>query len=160
MNPVPRWFLVAVALATVVVFAVALIEPSLYLQDNEGFVAHTHEPVHGWELFLMGPLGLTVNVFAWYANLFLPAALALLILRRFGWTLLVGVPGLALALSALKMREMIVDEAGHMARITSHGPGFYCWISACAMPVVAAAVLMILTIQDRRQPAAPGGEAA
>jgi len=145
MKPVPRPILVALALVTGGLHAVALMEPCLYLQDHAGFVAHTHDPVRGWVLFVLGPLGVTSNVFAWYANLFLPAALVLLILRKYGWAFGAGLPCLALALSSLGMREMILDEAGHMARVTSHGTGFYCWLAACALPSVAALVLLILT---------------
>jgi hypothetical protein len=94
----------------------------------------------GFGLLVCGWLGLFDGIVAWLANPLLLAAWILLLLRwpRGIWPLVFAVAALALALSFLRVDDLMVDEAGGRAMVTGYGPGYWVWMSSMLVACVAA----------------------
>jgi len=126
--------LATAAIAAIGCFVASLPLPCLWLEGDRSAMV-------GWVLLLWGPFGVLNGVIAWYANLLLPVMLVLLLRRKYRLVVLCGVPCLALALSTLAMRQMVVTERPDYATVIGYGPGFYLWLASLAIPPAAALAL-------------------
>ena len=92
-----------------------------------------HESPLGGELLLIGGLGLFVGYFSWLANPAYLLALVLGFVKHPRIAALVSVIGLALALSFLLQKKILINEAGHEALIVGYGWGYWLWLAALAV---------------------------
>lgn len=99
----------------------------------------------GFAVLIVGPLGVLVTQFAWFANPLFVLAVILMLLRQppsptLG--LIIAVPLTLLTLDALRW-DRIHGDNGH-AMILSYGSGYYLWFGvmlAAAAALVASAFL-------------------
>src|SRR6185295_18687688 len=83
--------------------------------------------------FLLGFVCLLFGMeyLAWYANPFIVLSGLLLLLDRPGWSAGFGAIAITFALSTFWIREIEINEAGHVGTVTGYGLGFYLWIGCC-----------------------------
>lgn len=95
----------------------------------------------GFAVLIIGPLGVLVMQFAWFANVLFVVALVLMLLRQppsVTLSLVVAVPLGLLALDALRW-DRIEGDNGH-AMILSYGAGYYLWLGVMLAAAAALAV--------------------
>ena len=105
----------------------------------------------GFAVLIIGPLGVLVAQFAWFANLLLVPSLIFLILKRPPRVLgiIFAVLLVLLAVDALTW-DRIHGDNGY-AMILRHGPGYYLWLGV----VLATAAALLWTVL---MPPAPEAE--
>jgi hypothetical protein len=108
-------------------YAICLALPGFYIGE-------TYEPYNSAELLLIGWLGPLDAHFSWYANL--TYGLAILTIKKHKTSLIFSCIALLLALSFLMRDSIIVNEAGHSAKITAYGLGYFFWITAILLLTV------------------------
>jgi hypothetical protein len=94
----------------------------------------------GWQILLWGWLGAfgvgtDPTLFAWFANPLLAVTFVLFYNQRFRPAFIAGVPCLLLALSSFQLRRISASVDIDYS-VTGYGPGFFCWLGSCAIPVV------------------------
>ena len=97
------------------------------------------ETWRGWQILLWGWLGAfgvgtDPTLFAWFANPLLVVTFVLFYNQRFRLAVIAGIPCLLLALSSFQLRRIGGPDIDYS--VTGYGPGFYCWLGSCAIPVV------------------------
>ena len=113
----------------------------------------------GFAVLIVGPLGVLVMQFAWFANLVLVPAIIFLVFKRPPRALgiVFAVLLVALAIDALRW-DRIHGDNGY-AMIQSYGAGYYLWLGV--MLTTAAALLVTALTPSREEPQsvqdAPGG---
>ena len=110
---------------TLLLFLIACSTPALYLSDSEKW------RWFGFEVLAMGWLGAFFGQFAWFANLLLLLAIAMLLFRRWTATLVCSLLAALLALNTLLIlsQEIPLDEGGiRHTEVTGLGVGFYIWL--------------------------------
>ena len=105
----------------------------------------------GWHpsvgLLVVGCLGPFTGVFAWLANPLLVATWIMMRSRsRRGTALCCAVASLGMSLSFLLHEQVMKDEAGHYARITGYGLGYWLWVASI---ITALAGCTFATLCDR-----------
>jgi len=135
---------VAIIAISVLLFLVSLLLPAFYTPD---------ESIPGWFALLMGWLDLLAidqvgwGIISWFASFFLPVAWLGLILTKFRPMRIVSLmsasAGLALALCALVMKQILISEGGNTTRILSMGAGFYLWLASFAVCIIGATVSIV-----------------
>jgi hypothetical protein len=101
--------------------------------DGPGFPA-----LDGLDVLQQGASGWRDRVIAWYANPAFVAALICCFLGRFKAALAVATAGLLLALSSFTAGPM-AESAGRSIPAFSFAVGFYIWLLAFVVAVLAAA---------------------
>jgi hypothetical protein len=101
-------------------------------------VCKAHQWTRGWELLLIGPLGVLDGQFGWIANpLMLFAALGRL---RRAANLSFALAAVALiVVTAFSFTSVWMDGGGN-ATVCGFGPGYYLWL-ACSVLVLIATLL-------------------
>lgn len=90
----------------------------------------------GWNLFVIGPLGLLAGYPDWLGNLALLAAQAVIWLHGpRAWRVGTAVALLISALIAVTRRALPMDEGGSEYAIQAWLPGFYLWLASLLLPV-------------------------
>lgn len=120
-----RWL----ALAGLLLFVLSLLMPAI---DGSGFPAFS-----GWDVLQQGASAWRQGVVAWYANPLFLVALILCWIPRFKLALVAAVAGLLLALSSFSA-GMMAENAGQSVPAFSFAIGFYCWLLAFAVVILAA----------------------
>ena len=108
----------------------------------------------GFAVLIVGPLGVLVTQFAWFANLLFVAAVILMFVTRPSLTLslVLAVPLAVLALDALRW-DRIHGDNGY-AMILSYGPGYFLWLGV----VVATAAALLWAVLAKPAPEAEAPE--
>jgi hypothetical protein len=126
------WLFVAVS----VLLFLASLSQNCYYTDGDTW----GKGARGVELLLIGWSGVGVGVPAWLANPALVWAWIAAFVRPTRIAALVAAAGAAvLALSFLRQQEIMVDEAGHLARITGYGAGYWLWVASTISALVGCA---------------------
>jgi hypothetical protein len=109
-----------------------------------------NDSAKGISLFLCGSVGVFAGMFAWLAN---PAMIAswFMIRSRYAEVRVVSVflsiAALALALSFLRQKQIMQNEAGDDATITARGAGYWLWVSSTAMAMMGCFARMLIVRQ-------------
>lgn len=110
------------------------------------YVGEAREPSAALQLLLMGWLGPLDGHFAWFANVFLLAAL--IKSNRPKTSLVLALIALAFALSFLGYKKIIVSEAPSYGRIEAYGWGYALWIASMGyLSVVQYSVVRQKTVR-------------
>jgi hypothetical protein len=131
--------------AALVLFLLSLSLPSVSGGRfwREDLVCKAPNWSHGWELLLLGPLGVLDGQYGWVANpLMLFAALKKVHESGFTWAAVVLSAVAAVALivvTAFSFTSVWMDGGGD-ATVCGFGPGYYLWL-ACSVLVLIATVL-------------------
>jgi hypothetical protein len=101
--------------------------------------------------FLLGIICLLfgMSYLAWYANPCILISGMFLLSKRFHWAAAYAGIAIALCLSALRIREIEINEAGTMGVVTGYGFGFYLW-TASSITLLAASLACLLSRRDHR----------
>lgn len=113
-------------LVSLVLFIICLTQPAFYVDRKEPYG-------NGFLLLLIGWMGVIAGGgFSWLAN---PLYLAGLILSMYDCKKSAIFSGLSVIVAASFMlsRSVMRDEAGHMTKVTSLGPGYKIWLLSCAI---------------------------
>jgi len=112
------------------------------------FLFDGHMPVHGFEILLLGWLGVCGGAVSWYANPFFLAGLVLFVAGEFRVSRWLALAGLVIALPSFLVREWYFNEA-NATPIKSFAFGFYAWLSSLAL--LAASTFIFRWVQVARQ---------
>lgn len=123
----PKWAM----LAAIGLYALSLPLPAI---QGTGFPAQS-----GFDVLMQGAGAWRDGVFAWYANPLLGMALVLGLAGRFRSALALAVVGLMFGLSSFAAGP-VAERAGRSIPPFGFGPGFYVWLGAFLLVIVAAAV--------------------
>ena len=83
--------------------------------------------LHALQVLLLGPWGIVMQIYGWFANPLL--GLAILMHRRWRWLALVlGLGALNLGLSALMVERLPDNHSYSFLDVTGFGPGYYLWL--------------------------------
>ena len=99
-------------------------------------------------LLLLGWLGPLDGHYSWFANPVYGIALILGLLRQHP-RLTAALSGLSLciALTFLLNKEILINEAGHQARIVAYGWGY--WLGLAAFVVLAAGAIGAIVVEQK-----------
>jgi signal transduction histidine kinase len=107
---------------------------------------------NGWEILLFGWMGIFSGSIAWFGNLFLLAAwLGLAFGKKRSseiTSLVMSLLAVALALSTLQLKELIIDEGGGRTPIVGHGWGYYLWLASIVLTMLGSLVVVILSLRS------------
>ena len=123
---------------TFVLYLIACSTPALYLTGGD------KERWFGFEVLVFGWLGALIGQFAWFANLLLLLAIALLLFRRWIATLVCSLLATSLALHTIVIfsQDIPLDEGGvRHAEVIGLGVGFYIWLLSL-LSIGAGAILL------------------
>ena len=88
----------------------------------------------GFHILLMGPLGVFLGMFAWFANPLMLLALLLSTFRKRRTSMAIAVAAIALGLQAYAFRAVPFSEASmdpsNLNHVDHLGYGFYLWMAA------------------------------
>jgi hypothetical protein len=111
----------------------------------------------GFQVLMMGWLGLLFKQIAWYANPVMVLSLIFLLCRRWLAATVIALAALALAANTLVLfsTELPADEANvNKLRLEYLGPGFYSWVASIVAIIIGAIILRrrnsTNTIEKRR----------
>jgi hypothetical protein len=120
---------------TISIFALCSLAPYLASFSQPVFTCEDGSVFKGLQLFLWGPLGLLQACPAWFANPTLFVAFGLMYSKALKPSVIVAASTLFLALTSFMVRDIYTGPSN--SPITRYGPGFYLWLGACAIPLVA-----------------------
>jgi hypothetical protein len=96
-------------------------------------------PMRGWDVLLIGAIGVAKGEFGWFANLYMLGMIACLITgRRVGIS--AGVIVLLFALSSFAFNSIMAVTDNGSQPVCQFGVGFYVWI-ACAVFLFVVAIV-------------------
>jgi hypothetical protein len=104
--------------------------------------------MNGFGLLLIGWLGVLGGYFEWLANPLLLATWVSLWIRKPQHAIFFGVLASFVAIAFIFRDKMLVNEAGHTARITFLGVGYWLWVVSILTAFVCS---IVLTVQSRRR---------
>ncbi len=84
----------------------------------------------GYVLLALGWLAALTGIFAWFANPLLLAALICGVFRAWRATTVLAVVALLVALSFLRVDQIVVSEAPTYAKVARLGPGYWLWLAS------------------------------
>ncbi len=137
-------------------FAIAPWLPALDLTRKDG--ALDHYP--GWPLLFFGWLGvfgvldLKFYAIGWLANPLFAIGSLVLLFDRFDKRRIATIVLFAAAVFSLGgflLTEVLMDEAGHTAAVTSHNIGYWLWLAAIWFNFLVALVVQSLPVPVRAE---------
>lgn len=128
-NALPLYFWVSIFL-----YLLCLVFPGFY-------VTPAHEPMMAYEILMSGWLGVMELMFAWFAN---PVYLfAIIAIHRPGWSFLLSIVALLLALSFLHDERIMVNAVPAYQKISGYGWGFCLWVLSITVLTVGQLLRVI-----------------
>ncbi|WP_412539139.1 hypothetical protein R8Z50_25240 [Longispora sp. K20-0274] len=124
---------------------------------------HADDAYSGAELMIAGAFAVFEGQLGWYANLVVPAAVGLLIARRYRAAAVCAAVALLIALDTLWLfrHPVPLDEGGSPYLLHALGIGFYLWVGGMVLLLVASVAAHVSTRGAvgpvRQRPAPPGG---
>ncbi|WP_174975685.1 hypothetical protein [Burkholderia contaminans] len=100
-----------------------------------------HPWADGWQVLLMGWMGVLVGIYAWLANPLVFAAWLLTAKRYRAQAVMLAGLALLFGMSFLSQHQIAVDEAGNVEPVHLDAIGYWCWLASFAVAVVGAALL-------------------
>ena len=152
LNPL-RW----VVLLGIVAFAIAPWLTALDLTRKDG----APDQYPGWPLLFFGWLGVfgvldgKIDAIGWLANPLFVLGTMILLFDRFDKRRIATIVLFAAALFSLGgflLTEVLMDEAGHTAAVTSHNIGFWLWLAAIWFNFLVALVVQSLPVSGPVEP--------
>lgn len=124
-------------LASAALFAVSLALPAVTFRLGDGT-----DWLPGLTMLLLGWFDVFTGVVGWLANPLYGAGAVALVLRRRGLAVALfgGAVGLALSSVQLFHEGLMKDESGQRHAVEHFGPGFYVWLAALVVGLLAAVV--------------------
>lgn len=145
---------VGVALACLVLFLIACAAPSLeFLETNSS----TRNVMQGFQILLMGWMGVFVGQLAWFANALFALGLLLLSLRRRTAALVCGTVAVLIACDTFVLfsQQLPANEGDVGKLILQHlRAGFYLWAAALVLLPLGALILRLRT-ESLQKPGPP-----
>lgn len=112
----------------------AYVDKGKILEYCKGWDQPVAGSYRGYEVLLLGVLGILLGIFAWFAN---PVMLGAVMLAAFGKRLaamILAVPAVALGLQSFALDAVPFNEAsmepGNLNVVDHLGPGFYLWMGS------------------------------
>ncbi len=124
-----------VLLAAVASFAVSLFLPAIAYD-----VAGTSDSMSGLSLLLMGWFDVFAGVVGWLANPFFAFGCVAVLLRRKITSIVLLALSLLLAISSVQLFSsgVMKDESGALYPLQHFSAGFYLWLAAIVVALIAA----------------------
>lgn len=94
----------------------------------------------GFEMLLIGWMGILDSMLEWYANPLLVISWALIAFRFRAISLLFSLGAFYLAMSFLSRTQMILNESPDYGDIASRDAGYWVWIASISFSIAAAVV--------------------
>jgi len=139
--PKPSWRgRLAVLFTCLAFFVIACASPALVFLKTGGGT----EQWPGFQVLVVGWLGILVEQFAWCANLVMALSLIFLLFRRWLAAAILALVALAIAADTLLLfsHEVPADEGNvNKLQLVHLGPGFYFWVASMVVVVVGAIIL-------------------
>ncbi len=102
----------------------------------------------GFEMLLIGWMGILYSMLEWYANPLLVISWALIAFRFRAISLLFSLGSLYLAMSFLSRTQMILNEAPDYGDIASRDAGYWVWIASISFSIAAAVIPLGKKVAD------------
>ena len=155
-SPVPIWVYIgqaAVLLTSLICYFLACILPALHFVNS----GNGPDPMSGFNILMIGWMGVFVGQFAWFANPFLLLSAILFIFRKWRFALAFMMIALTISLDTFMLfgQEIPADEANvNKLTLVSLGPGYYLWMASMLSILLGAIGLWVASAYFRRKVAA------
>lgn len=122
--------------ASIAIFSVSLAFNGFYIESDNP---------KAWSscfgLLLVGWLGIFDGIIAWFANPLLVVSWILSRMRRTRKiAFFLAIAALLVAVSFLLVSDVMRDEAGNRARVSSYGIGYWLWLTSITVAMFGAAL--------------------
>ena len=151
--PTPVWIYLgqaAVLFVSLACYFLACVLPALHFVNS----GNGPDPMNGFNILMIGWMGVFVGQFAWFANPFILLSGIVFLFRQWLASILVILVGLAISLNTFTLfgQEIPADEANvNKLSLVSLGPGYYLWIASMVVILGGAIVLWIASRAARRK---------
>lgn len=121
---------------SIAIFAVSLVFNGFYIESDNPTAWSSC-----FGLLLIGWLGIFDGIIAWFANPLLVASWILSRMRRTRKIAFVlAFAALLVAVSFLLVSDVMRDEAGNRARVSTYGIGYWLWLTSITVAMFGAAL--------------------
>jgi hypothetical protein len=130
--------------------SVALFVLCLFLPAYTVFGKQELHSTAGFQVLIIGWLGILDSMLEWYANPLLVISWFLIAFRIRTVGLIFSAGSLYLALSFLDRAQMILDESPNYGDIVSRDLGYWVWIASISFSIAAAVIPLAYNLARKR----------
>lgn len=123
-------------------FALSLTQDCYYTNEN------IRSGLEGWELLLIGWLGIFYGYFTWLANPVLLICWIAVVKKRFYFGLILATGSLLIMLSFLFYKSIVTSEAPTYLKIFGYGLGYWLWVASAGCSIIANLCGRIIKLTD------------
>jgi hypothetical protein len=118
---------------SIILFLICLTQKAYFLSGNYGAVDSIHA-------LIFGIVGILEGIFAWYANPILFLSYLFFYIKRYNWSIILGLISLLLMASFFLTKTILVDDSAARVPIIGYGLGFWLWLGSSIASIMAACI--------------------